>query len=174
MKDVLHAILSELHHILSIGSPDELRAAGRLASVSENMKTALEALAKERAENVQTGAAKSSRPVTKTDTETATTVDPQQREPALNLFNNDEERRIYRLLMASPKFSDKAAIRSLIDEAGIAVQIRSKDGRDRTARKVARAIHNAPDSRKARALATLMDRQDKQTQGWINVIRGSR
>lgn len=174
MKDILHEILSELHHILSIASPEELRAASKRSSVSGNMKRALEALARERAESNEAVITKPAEPSSKTTAKAPKVERTRGRQLVSNANINGKEGRLFRLLMTSSRFADKGALRDLVRDLGIDTHISTKDNRERTAKKIARAIQSAPEKQGARLLSVLMETQDDQTQGWIDVIKGSR
>jgi hypothetical protein len=58
MKDITHEILSEVHHLLSIATEEDLRRAGNLPNMSPHMRSALESLATEKASTVRRGPAR--------------------------------------------------------------------------------------------------------------------
>ena len=173
MKNVLHEILSEIHHILSIASPEDLRAAAKLASASQNMKSALEALAKERSESMQTRQERLTRPTRNSALANSRAEYYDERKRLLTgMPARNEEEQVYKLLTSSPRF-DKRALRRVANEAGLSVDIDHKDNAHRVARKIARATVNAGRSQRIKLLEIISQGQDKQTQGWIDVIKGT-
>lgn len=176
MKQIEHEILSELHRILSIAEPHELRGASTLPSLSPDLRDALKALARERS-NTTSEHIESEEQY---QGETPQPVDSgrhrgtgRQRQSLNSKLAVPEHKHIYDVLMKSPKFNSKAEMLVIAKSFGLQVAIRTKDSRKDAARKLATAILSASDAMMRKALAAIFEGQDFQTQGWIDVIKSS-
>jgi len=73
-----------------------------------------------------------------------------------------------------PRLSSKAAIEDFARVNNLKIQIRAKDSKRDAARKLSRSILEAPTNRRSEILALIAERPDTQTQGWVEIIKGSR
>jgi hypothetical protein len=170
MSDVLHDILSRIHGLLSIASPTDLRRASEFPGISRPMRAALRELARERL-----------RTWSPDDSRRQATLDFDRQEeghkpPSAYRYpvgTDASEEQIYQIIRHCRAFHDKQAIVRFADLVGVAPGILAKDSRDRAARKLATSIAGAPYSLKRRALAALLDTDDRQTEGWFGLIKDS-
>jgi hypothetical protein len=66
------------------------------------------------------------------------------------------------------------SLRTFATKQGLKLQFRAKESKDRLARRVAGALLDLPDTKRNQALAGLPGKVSTQTQGWIDVIKGSK
>jgi hypothetical protein len=77
-------------------------------------------------------------------------------------------------ILGSPRFSNKAEIKDFARTYNLKVEIRAKDSKSDAARKLSRSILEAPVSERGEILSLIAGNPDRQTQGWVDVIKGSR
>jgi len=65
----------------------------------------------------------------------------------------------------------KDEIVELSQSIGARLEVRKKDARDRTLRRLAQVIAALPEDQKERVLSELSVKPDRQTEGWVGVIR---
>jgi len=171
MDPKLHAILGQLHSLLSIAQPDDLERASRLRSVSPFLREALGALAKERnRESRKDGRADElSR---RTEMQNAAT--PKAYPGGGFLEGGGTEDQVLALILDSPRLSTKAEVVNFARAIGLVIGCRKKESWLRAVRKLAVAIAAAPDDVRRKAMDAILASRDDQTEGWVNVIRKSR
>jgi len=75
------------------------------------------------------------------------------------------------MILQARRLSTVQSILQFAREAGLAVQARPKEGRDRLAKRVAEAIMAAREPRRSQIIAQLAGNGESQTQGWIDAIK---
>lgn len=162
----VHAILSDVHRILSQYTPDDLVAASRYLGVSEAVRSALLSLAREAA---PPGGRRASKPRRTRGSNQAVDIEGQ---PLVRRLATKGE--IVDLILASPRFTTSGAIRDYVSESGFKIRANPKDGRQRLARRLADAVWEASDAEKAKFISSLDLQRESQTEGWIGVIKSPR
>lgn len=81
---------------------------------------------------------------------------------------------IAKAIVGVPRLSSKAAIEDFARVNNLKIQIRAKDSKRDAARKLSRSILETPTNRRSEILALIAERPDTQTQGWVEIIKGSR
>jgi hypothetical protein len=171
MDPKLHAILGQLHNLLSIAQPDDLERASRLRNISPFMREALRALAKERnRESRKDGRADELSRRTETQGAATPKAGPGGRFPEAGRT----EDQVQALILDSPRFSKKADVVNFAGAMGLTVGFTRKDSWRRAVRKLAIAIAMAPDDVRKKSMEAILASRDDQTEGWVNVIRKSR
>lgn len=160
MKDITHKILSEVHHLLSVASEDELRGAANLPNNSPHLRGALEALAAEKASAPRRGGAGGA--------ET-----PSSRRPAVGSTQGGKSNvsSLARDLARSFDKLGKGEIQEACRSVGLPLSMRPKDARERIIRRVANLLAGMAEDERERVLAAMRTRADTQTEGWVGVIR---
>lgn len=160
MKDIIYEILSEVHHLLSIASEEELRHASELPNTSIYIRHALEALAAEKAGTKQRIASKNtgSREAPKNEAVGRTSSGPEAR-----LVDREFAKAFWK--------KDKAELQSLCQILRLPIVVKKKDARGRIIQRILHAIDSMTESDKSRVLAALRIESDPQTEGWAGVIR---
>ena len=171
MDPKLHAILGQLHSLLSIAQPEDFERASRLRSVSPFMREALRALARERKyESTKDG-------------QNGGLLGKIQRERKVTPWPGVHARiavargladQVLALILQSSRLSKKADVESFASAMGLVINVRRKDAWRRAIRKLATAIAMAPEEVRQRSMNAILASRDDQTQGWVNVIRKSR
>jgi len=160
----VHAILSELHRLLSLYDASDFTKASEYVGESSRVRNALRALARESGnesmdvpssvESPRSGRAGSGTPPANRTDLTAQIVDT--------------------IRQQSGRFGSTASILQFAKNVGLSIQGRHKESRERLARRVAEAILQLREPRRNQILAMLADSADSQTQGWIDVIKSRR
>jgi len=171
MDPKLHAILGQLHSLLSIAQPEDFERASRLRSVSPFMREALRALARER--TCETRKDGQDRGLFG-ETELVRKVKPRPGLHAGVRDANGKEHQLLALILNSQRLLRKADVENFARAMGLVINVRRKDAWRRAIRKLATAIAMAPDEVGKRSMDALLASRDAQTQGWVNVIRKSR
>jgi len=168
VKNILHDIFSELHHLLSIASTDDLMAASKYHGASKHMRRALEALAQE---SLSTSHREPAR-IGETNNVKQGSLNSNDQNPRRErVWNLDA---ILKAIVASPRFSSKAGIKDFARTNNLRLEIRARDSRVDAARKLSRSILEIPIDRRSEILTLIAEKPDTQTQGWVDVIKGSR
>lgn len=162
MSPNTHAILSELHKLLSTYSAKDFQDAKNYSGLSRPMRAALDALCREavpknRSDEPQPQHFNYRPSVLRRSSAVASGLD-----------NKDE------ILSTVRHSAHYDSIRSLLEfgrRVGIKVPSRPKDSKDRIARRLAAAISLLPEPKRAEALSELKSNTKSQTEGWIDVIR---
>lgn len=162
----VHAILSDVHKLLSQYTPNDLVAASRYSGVSEAVRSALVSLAREAAPSRGRGSS-GLRRVRGSDQ----AVDSNGEPSARWLVNKSH---LVDSILTSPRFASSGAIRDYAAESGFKIRANPKDGRQRLARRLADAVWAASDDEKATFLSSLDLERESQTKGWIGVIKSPR
>ena len=171
MDPKLHAILGQLHSLLSIAQPEDFKRASMLRSVSPFMREALRALARERKYESRKDGQNGGLP---RKTQRERKVTPRPHVHARIPVARGIEDQVLALLLQSSRLSKKAEVQSFASAMGLVINVRRKDAWRRAIRKLATAIAMAPNEVRQRSLDALLASRDAQTQGWVDVIRKSR
>lgn len=160
----IHAILSEIYRLLSEHSASDFLRASEYGSMTEHMSEALRALAREAEQypaNTKPGQTKKPK--------------PPMTEPVRSQHNrSDQKLEIVEAVRRSRRFSSTQSIIQFAKEVGLRIAPRSKESRERLAGRLADAILITPEPRRSQILSQLVGAGDSQTEGWLDVIKGSR
>jgi hypothetical protein len=162
----VHAILGELYRLLSQYTPAEFTTAANYTGLSDGMRAALLALAREAGQSNRESPSDAARAGHSRQTL------GRNREPSVG--HSVTRDGIFDMIRKSPRFSSFRAILEFAKELGLSVQARPKDGKDRLARRLAEAIESTSEPRRSQVLAALDRERESQTQGWIGVIKNNR
>jgi hypothetical protein len=160
----IHAILSEIYRLLSDYSASDFFRASEYGAVTGHVSEALRELARE-AERfpAEAHSTKARRPK------------PLSSESVRSQHNSsDEKAEIVSAIRSSRRFSSTQSIIQFAKEMGLKVAPRSKESRQRLAGRLADAILLSPEPRRLQIISQLVGAGDSQTQGWLDVIKGSR
>ena len=164
MSAKTHAILSELHRMLSTYTPADLMEASSSQAVTRGMRNALRALANDgdsvrsSAPHSRTGSVRSSR------TSSVSTPQTSEQNGSLGVLG---------LVQRSPSLDSPKKMADFGRAFGLRIPYTPKDSRDRVGRRLASAIEKLPETRKNEVLKGLRHSISDQTAGWIDVIRKS-
>jgi hypothetical protein len=162
MTDIIHEILSKLHHLLSIAGAEDLRSAGSLPSTSPHLRMALEALADEKAATAKWGRSKrrtseqapsgsgSGKPGGSERTNRA--LPTRGGFHALDGFSKDE-------------------IAELARSFGFELRVGRKDSRSRVLGRLENAVKLLPEAKRQHVMSELTGGTDRQTEGWVDLIK---
>jgi hypothetical protein len=160
MKDIIHEILSEVHHLLSIATEEELRRAGNLPSTSPHLRAALDSLAAEKgATSRRVGGGAPEAGLARKPAR------PQKRgaKPSVDGLARELAKSFERL--------GKSEIQEACRSVGLTLSVSAKDARDRIVRRVANLVSRMSDEERERVLSAMRIKADTQTEGWVGVIR---
>jgi hypothetical protein len=158
MTDIIHEIFSKLHHLLSIAGAEELRTAGRLPSTSPHLRIALEALAEEKATTAKFG-----RSGPRSGEKTV-------RERAVGGKFGVSARADRGGFEQLGAFS-KEEIVELARSFGVDIRAGRKDSRSRVVRRLESAVKEMPEEKRQRVMSELTGGVDRQTEGWVDLIK---
>ena len=174
MNEIHHKILSDLHRILSFATSEQLASTSRSPNVSTHIKYALEALAKEReltADKKPTSQISKIKSHNTSEKSTSSTV---HRLKTMHPLNDETRHLVHKVLNDSPRFAKKSDIVHFASSVGAQLEIRSKDNKKRVINKFMAALEKASRPQLSRVLRQVFSGQDKQTEGWIELITNSR
>jgi hypothetical protein len=162
MTDIIHEILSNLHHLLSIASVDELKAAARLPNASPKIRSALESLADEKTATQKwcrsTLAAGGKVAAEKRTRTPAIPKKPRATVPSRDLFR-------------SLGNISKEEIVELAGSFDIEIPSTPKDARSRILRRLENAVNALPEEKRQHIISNLAGGIDRQTAGWVDLIK---
>jgi len=160
MRDIEHKILSQVHHLLSIATEEELRRVANSPSIPQNLRTALDALAAERASSPRR--ANTTRQATGGGAPTE--FDARKPKGAADGLARELTKAFERL--------DKNQIQGACRSVGVSVPFKAKDARERVIRRAANLMSRMPNDERDRMVSALrLKAADAQTEGWVGVIR---
>jgi hypothetical protein len=162
----VHAILSDLHRLLSQYTRDDFTAASRYSGVSKTVRAVLLSLAREAAPPAGQDSTQARR---REILQRGNSFE--RRSPSRQAATTNE---IADSILRSPRFHTSRAIVEYALAHGLTIQANPKDGRERLARRLAAAAESASDKQKSDLLAQLDLGGESQTQGWIGVIKSPR
>lgn len=156
-KPNTHAILADLHKLLSSYSTGDFLDASNYGGLPRAMREALRALAHEAESTTTNGSQRKNRtPVA------PSSARRQKVQPAPNF--------IVELIRRSPYFSSAATMVAYAKSVGLKLNLRPKESRERLAKRLAALISELPKAERDRAITELSGKPN-QTQGWIDVIK---
>ena len=162
-KSNVHAILGELHRLLGVYPSSDFLDATNYSGISTSMREALRALAREAKSGPTGGSHRRQHPA-----QASIRARP-DRTPSTQGKAPD----VLDLLRRSPNFRSTASLLAFAKDIGIKLSLRPKEGREKLARRVAIQIEELSESRKNEVINDLRGAGNGQTEGWLEVIRGS-
>ena len=162
-KSSVHAILSELHKLVSSYRSADFVEASRYPGTPGFMKAALRAFAHE----ADSTSSKSS--------PEKTGFAPSTGRPNHSKVADAEDVRHQFLdaLRRSPYFESTRSILAFANSIGQRIDAKPKEGRERLCQRLARAIEKLPQSKRDEIISGLFKGGSSQTQGWIDVIKST-
>ena len=164
MNDITHQILSQVHHLLSIATKEELLHAANLPNTSSNLRGALALLAAEKAST-------SKREKPRSSGSLPASHDSSGRQKLSATAKLDT---LSRELAKSFEKLGKNEIQQACRAVGLHFPMNAKDARERILRRVAKSLSQMPRDRRDSILSALRTKADSQTEGWVGVIRKGR
>lgn len=154
----VHALLADLHKLLSSYKSSDFLDATKYAGSSAALRDALRALAREA-------------PIQLED-KLRISKDEKARNQRKQLGNGrSSSANLLAAVRRSPYFKSTSALVEYADSIGLKLPVRAKESRDRVARRLVTLINDLPDSKKDQVIDEFFRRRNNQTQGWIEVIR---
>ncbi|MFH1373123.1 MAG: hypothetical protein ABII79_04945 [bacterium] len=170
MKDVRYEILSELYRFLGMFSAKDLLATCKLHGLSGNLRTALSLLAKDlRTSTYELPKTK----VVITSRDMPVVSKREAQHELLGSADRQFEEYILSRLTNKKEFPTKITLVNLAKVLGLPLKVTAKDSTQRVAKQLLKNIMLAGADVKNKALDLLSVGQDRQTQGWFDVIRKS-
>jgi hypothetical protein len=154
----VHAILGDLHKLLSLYRSEDFVDAGRYTGIPRPLKDVLFALAREaesakRSDASRTPSEARSGPSVKTSAGTSG--------------------QLFDLLRQSRYFESNNSMLGYARAIGLRLQANPKDSRERVAKRLAALVEKMPPPARDKAIADLRAGQSNQTQGWVDVIKSA-
>ena len=163
----VHATLSDVHRLLSTHTSEDFARASEYQGLTPHLREALRSLSREAGK--APSARESREPVDKRPRTLAGKVGRQNTPSGLA-----QKPTLVSLLQQQPRFASTQSLLQFAKELGLAIEPRHKEGRERLASRVADAILQQTIQRQSQIVGKLIGGAESQTQGWINVIKGSR
>lgn len=154
----VHAILGDLHKLLSLYKAEDFTDAGRYAGIPRPLKDVLFALARE-AESAKRSGPSRSPSEARSGPSFTTSAGPMGQ--------------IFDLLHQSRYFESNNSMVGFAKALGLRLQTNPKESRERVAKRLAALIEKMPPPVRDRAVADLRAGQGNQTQGWVDVIKSA-
>ena len=158
--------LAVIHQLLASTTTKDLRAASDYIGASQNIRTALRALAAE-AEITHLDSDTQPRPV-------VTSQSKGRPHPKPKRVGVQSASQLLLAMEHSSVMKTKGALEEVVERFGLNVTIRPKDSRREAIRKVLNATKSLPDQRRKDFLEHIFPESNSQTEGWIHVIMGAR
>jgi hypothetical protein len=162
MSPNTHAILSELHKLLSTYTAKDFRDARDYSGLSRSMRAALDALCREAIPKNESAGPRQHR------------IDSQPsnlRRSVGGASGLDIKSDILSVIRHSPYYDSVHGLLNFARVAGVRLESHPKESRDRVARRLAASILLLPAAKKDEVISILRSRMKSQTEGWIDVIR---
>lgn len=163
-KFQIHAILSDLHRLLSSYRNSDFVEASRYSSVSKGMREVLRALAQEASSGQQEPLPRNS------NDRVAASIRNRSAHGPRASSNGD---RILDAVRRSPHFGNNRAMVMFARSIGLKLQANPKDSRERVARRFAALITKLTQEKREEVISSLLSGRSTQTQGWIDVIKSA-
>jgi hypothetical protein len=160
-NDIRHELLSELHYLLSIASAGDFIEASKLCK-SDNIKLALEALAREHTGNLAEEVA-----IPSDGKKSSLTKPSKTKEKSPTHKRSD----VHILLSDSSRFKKKQDLLDFAKSNGIAFKMGEKESRERGASRLVKLITALPSDKQQAIQNRLAEGFDSQTAGWARVIK---
>jgi hypothetical protein len=163
----VHATLSDVHRLLSTHTSEDFARASEYHGLTPHLQEALRALSREAGKtsvfkesraSSSNGPRDLARKAERQDTTSGLTQKPS----------------LVSMLQQQPRFASTQSILQFSKEIGLSIEPRHKESRERLASRVADAILQQTVQRQSQIVGKLIGGAESQTQGWINVIKGSR
>lgn len=166
MSPNTHAILSELHKLLSTYNLNDFREAKNYSGISRNMREALDALCREadprrRIEHSKEQQIPELRAKSRSISAEGSTTKLDAKDDILSAIRH------------SAYFENMRSLVSFCRNAGVRLQSRPKESKDKFAKRIANAIQLLPEGRREEVTSKLKSSIKSQTEGWIDVIRNT-
>lgn len=158
-KPSVHAILADLHRLLSTYRSVDFLDASSYAGIPRPMREALRSLAKEAPVTVD-GNSRIAGATTRSRSDRKKL--PKSRDKSPNLLS---------LIRRSPYFKSTSSMISYAENMGLKLLVRPKESRERVARRLASLIDALPEYKRSQSIDELLSGKNDQTQGWIEVIK---
>ena len=162
----VHAILSELHKLLSNYSAEDFIRARDYRGTSVNLRDALTALASEARHDFGKSTV---RPTPIAQSPQSAQKSPKTSTPGLTAISE-----IANALRNSDRFTTTSSILEYARSVGLNFQVHPKESRERLSRRLAEAISLAKEPKRSQIFSDFGIEVDNQTQGWIDVIKSRR
>lgn len=156
-KSNTHAILADLHKLLSSYSTGDFLDASNYGDLPSAMREALRALAHEADSSATNGSQRKRR-----TPNAPSKLGHQRVQPVPNY--------LVELIRRSPYFNSAAAMVAYAKSVGLKLNLRPKESRERLAKRLAVLISELPEAERDDVLTELSGK-NSQTQGWIDVIK---
>lgn len=164
----VHATLSDVHRLLSTHTSEDFARASAYHGLTPHLREALRALSREagRASDFRESRDLSSN---KLNARVRNAERPKDTTSGLT-----QKPSLVSMLQRQPRFASTQSILQFAKEIGLSIEPRHKESRERLASRVADAILQQTIQRQSQIVGKLIGGAESQTQGWINVIQGSR
>ena len=162
MTDIIHEILSNLHHLLSIATADELRSAAKLPNASPKIRSALEALAEEKA---------ATQKWCRSTLTTGFKVVAEKRTRTPGIQKKSNSAAPGHGLFRSLGNISKEEIVELARSFGIEIPSSRKDARSRVLRRLEYAVKALTEDKRQHFISNFAGGIDRQTAGWVDLIK---
>lgn len=159
-----HAILSELHRLLSTYSLRDFEETKKYPGLSRPMRDILEALCREAAPKGR---------INEQPRETPSSSVGSIRPSVIGALTSSDPEQLLTAIRRSAYYDNIRALAMFARMAGLKVQPRAKESKDKLARRLARAIVTLPSSVRDQVISKLAAGTKSQTEGWIEVIRNT-
>jgi len=159
----IHSILSEVYRLLGNYTAADFADASTYGNIPQPVRDALRALSREATADAQSERAK-----------------PRRQRPDTSAIRSrlfDDFSSLQGLANAirhASRFNSTQTILQFAKEAGLSVAPRSKESRERLAKRVAEQISLTKEPRRSQIISRLAGEGDSQTQGWIDTIKTPR
>jgi hypothetical protein len=163
----VHATLSDVHRLLSTHTSEDFARASEYQGLTPHLREALQSLSREAG---KTPSVRESREPFDNRPRTLARKGDRQNTPS----GLAQKPTLVSMLLQQPRFASTQSILQFAKELGLAIESRHKEGRERLASRVADAILQQSVQRQSQIVGHLMGAAESQTEGWLNVIRGSR
>lgn len=159
MSPRVHAILSDVYRLLSSYTASELDQASNYQGIGSNIRRALHALSCEASAEHPKQQRELERPLASRGTSRTA---------------KDSLSELATAIRQAKRFSTTHSIIQFANEAGLSLEARPKESRERLARRVAEAILSLREPKRSQVIGRISGEGDSQTQGWIDAIKTSR
>jgi hypothetical protein len=161
MSPRVHSILSDVYRLLGSYTASELDQASNYEGIGSNIRRALHALSCE---------VSADSPKQRRELERPTP----NRVPSRTAREKDTLSEVATAIRQAKRFSSTHSIIQFANDAGLSLEVRPKESRERVARRVAAAILSLREPKRSQVIARISGEGDSQTQGWIDAIKTTR
>jgi hypothetical protein len=164
----IHATLSDLHRLLSTHTSEDFARASEYHGLTPHLREALRALSRE------TGKTSVSKELRESRSNRLRGLVRKAERPEDTTSGLTQKPSLVSMLQQQPRFASTQSILQFAKELGLNIEPRHKESRERLANRVADAILQQTIQRQSQIVGKLISGAESQTQGWLNVIKGSR